>query len=240
VALEIEEKPTGNSSVSTAPYPQFSDIIGCLGNLYVSNRNTNRKNLVYFSAKGRMGTHTQILHSITNNFLRPNLPKNTAIGCVFEILQGPIKYHVMPDFPSTDLYSSRQVTEWLRFFKGKVYTKKRYFCFSTLIADPLLEDKESSASFKRQGWRTEHTHFFSSSSSDSSSSSSSMEFLNIEGGHYHGDFLPCENEEGKEEEVWYRGFLVPEVDFLVRIDGKNPDPRSRISSSVTTVPKSAL
>ena len=80
---------------------------------------------------------------------------------VFQIVNGNIKAHVMPDFCGQDLLSNKQVNDWLRFFE----MKSPLTCICTLVSNDLND----------LNLRLEHCHFYSDHG---------------DGGHYHYDITP--------------------------------------------------
>jgi len=86
--------------------------------------------------------------------------KQVGLGGVFIIKKGKFKSHIMPGFPSCDVFGKD--IPWLKFYEVEAPVT----CLSILMNIDAHDD----------GARLEHTHFFST--------------RNDAGGHYHYDLTP--------------------------------------------------
>ena len=120
-----------------------------------------------------------------------------GIGGVFQIQEGTIKRHVMPNFPNKDLLDMAQVNEWLKFYHVPLTSSNPATCLSVFVnADPL-----------NLGLRLDHTHFYQGHSAESSAGLDGHGTGH--GGHYHYDTSP--------EIVKYVGYFSP-AQYLARVD----------------------
>jgi hypothetical protein len=124
-----------------------------------------------------------------------------GVGGVFRIVNGKIKSHVMPNFPTKDLLTQEDVDAWLKFYHvGPVSYADPLTCLTVFQSTDLA------------GWdlRLEHTHFFQKVQDGVLGKD---EGGVGHGGHYHYDLTP--------ETIEYEGYFLP-AQYLYRIDQPPP------------------
>jgi len=150
-------KVTDNGS-----YIQFdynSTQFGLLANLMISQGQPGKVLEVKASERtGNLNFVTCMRKAVEERF-----PDHViGLAGVINISKGSIKAHVMPDFPSCNLESSKEVEEWLKFYEMKAPLT----CHTVFVSRDFPN---------KMGLRLEHTHFYSKHG---------------DAGHYHYDITP--------------------------------------------------
>jgi len=139
-----------------------SNEIGLLANLLICEGNPCKVIHVRCSERSSEMNFVSCMRKAIEHHYKE---KSVGIAGIFEIKNGKINAHVMPDFPKRDLLSDKEVNEWLRFYEMKAPLT----CQTVFI----------NSDHQKLGFRLEHTHFYSKHG---------------DGGHYHFDTTPSEVE----------------------------------------------
>lgn len=159
-------RQTGAPSVKKSPCADCALMINLFGSLGQPGP------VLKIIARGRKGTQKSFTDCIRHALHATYGDSHPiSLGGAFVIKSGRSHYHIMPDFPSQDFTSAKELNEWLTYhdFDAPIV------CLSVLhSADPG----------KKMGLRMEHTHCFGANGED-------------RGGHYHYDL--DEGREGEVE-----------------------------------------
>jgi len=163
VYAAIPNPPTPDSSFVVGNYPH--NEVGVLANLLLSDGLPGKVLQVRVSKRNGEENFVSCMRAALMHRYGV-APSNrggvaVALGGAFQILNGEIKGHVMPDFPGIDLLNSDAVDSFLKFF----HMHSPLTCLSVFVSNDVRE----------VGFRLEHTHFFSD---------------HAEVGHYHYDLTP--------------------------------------------------
>jgi len=162
--------------------PYASTVCGPIANLFVSQGQAS--DLIYIEVKKRIGDQISLTQCIRDS-LAPLVEgdKHIGLGGVFELVQGKIRSHVMPNYDCLidgyyDTRKEQVVKDFLQFYE---HMGPQLLFFTALWSgDPSGGDLNLRAS-------GEHTHFYH------------REDAAQQAGHYHGDVTP--------QEVHYRGYF---------------------------------
>ena len=162
------------------PYP--STVCGPIANLFVSQGQAS--DLIHIDVKQRTGDQISLTQCIRES-LEPLTEghQHIGLGGVFELVQGKVRSHVMPNYDCLidgyyDTAKEQVVKDFLQFYE---HMGPDLLFFTALwTGDPSGGDMNLRAS-------GEHTHFYH------------REDAAQQAGHYHGDVTP--------EEVHYRGYF---------------------------------
>uniref|UniRef100_A0A6B2LBM0 DUF1907 domain-containing protein n=1 Tax=Arcella intermedia TaxID=1963864 RepID=A0A6B2LBM0_9EUKA len=123
-----------------APYssPEFSTLCNLFG-----SEGLPQGAVLHINVKTRTGS-TNFVTAI-RQILEKHYPTQVGLGGVFIIKKGTIKSHVMPGFPSCDVFGKD--IPWLKFYQVEAPVT----CYSVLMNRDLHNDEA----------RLEHTHFVS-------------------------------------------------------------------------------
>ena len=162
------------------PYP--SPVCGPIANLFVSDGRNGP--VIRIDVKTRIGEQISLAQAIRDS-LRPLADSHGHIGMggIFEVQNGRVRSHVMPDYDciDADYYDTgreRVVRDFLQFYE---HMGPGLLCFSTLWTGDPTGDR---LHLRLSG---EHTHFRHADDGAQ------------QGGHYHGDITP--------EAVHYVGYF---------------------------------
>lgn len=162
------------------PYP--ADTCGPIANMFVSEGAPG--DVVCIEVKKRISEQMSLTQAMRESLASITGDKNhVGIGGVFELLQGKIKSHVMPNYDCLvdgyyDVSQEQVVKDFLQFYD---HMGPGLLFFTALwTGDPTGDDLNLRAS-------GEHTHFYHPDTSIQ------------QAGHYHGDVTP--------DDVHYRGYF---------------------------------
>lgn len=162
------------------PYP--ADTCGPIANMFVSEGAPG--DVVCIEVKKRISEQMSLTQTMRESLASITGDKNhVGIGGVFELLQGKIKSHVMPNYDCLvdgyyDVSQEQVVKDFLQFYD---HMGPGLLFFTALwTGDPTGDDLNLRAS-------GEHTHFYHPDTSIQ------------QAGHYHGDVTP--------DDVHYRGYF---------------------------------
>lgn len=158
------DKTSGAPKMQKCPSTNCALMINLFGSLGLPGP------VLKIIARGRKGSQksfTDCIRQALHTTYGDNRP--ISLGGAFVLKSGRARYHIMPDFPSQDFTTGKELNEWLTYHDFEA----PMVCLSVLhSADP-----------EGMGLRMEHTHCFSAVGDD-------------RGGHYHYD---VEDEEGEVE-----------------------------------------
>jgi len=153
--------------------PYNSLLCGPIANLFVSDGQAG--DVIRIEVTTRIGDQISLTQSIRDS-LRPitNDNRHIGMGGIFDIREGSVRSHVMPDYDCIDFdyYDTAQeavVRDFLQFYE---HMGPNLLCFCTLwTGDPTDGD----LNLRTSG---EHTHFYH------------VDDNAQQAGHYHGDVSP--------------------------------------------------
>jgi len=162
------------------PYP--ADTCGPIANLFVSEGAPGE--VLCIEVRKRISDQTSLTQAIRESIVvATDDERHVGLGGVFELLDGKIRSHVMPNYDCLiddyyDVSKEQVVKDFLQFYE---HMGPRLLLFSALwTGDPTGGDLNLRAS-------GEHTHFYHVDSAVQ------------QAGHYHGDVTP--------QDVHYRGYF---------------------------------
>ncbi|MGI9271841.1 MAG: DUF1907 domain-containing protein [Woeseiaceae bacterium] len=177
-----------NKECISEPYP--ADTCGPIANMFVSEGTSGE--VISIEVKKRISDQMSLTQAMRDSLASITGDLNhVGIGGVFELLQGRIKSHVMPNYECLvdgyyDVSKEQVVKDFLQFYD---HMGPGLLFFAALWSgDPSGGDLNLRAS-------GEHTHFYHPDTSVQ------------QAGHYHGDVTP--------EDVHYRGYFKP-ADRIIR------------------------